>query len=315
MGLYNGLRSHYIPQFLYRCLHLHTLTWPGWPVHRPSSPDPHLFIFNLSRFHHTQGGSFIKHFAFNLGEFHDRIQIPPIFLGPGVTSEGVETFRLTSTHNSSNGLLLSLTTRWADTLSILEFGPTARIWRADTNIILRTCAHLTVYKVECVQGETCLTVGKFHSEPTANATFWICRGLKVLPIGYVDFGNHESTVNDEVQFELDEDDVAFSENICPVAFSENICPVAFSENICPVALLTLPFLELDYRSCSHIVINNNNNNNNNDNDNYYKTSPKTSKQTPSPKYLQTARRLNMSPDTHPKLQGPTRRFHNPCTEL
>ncbi|KAK3840365.1 MAG: hypothetical protein JOS17DRAFT_726841, partial [Linnemannia elongata] len=202
MGVYSGLRGPHILRFLLRCLHLHTLTWPGWPIYRPSSLNPFSFIFNLSHLHHHQGGSRIKHLTFNLGAFDDRLTA--LLPGP---SEAVETFRLTRTELTSNCWFLRyLTLRWCDTLTVLEFGREACVLNFDTLAILRTCPHLIVFRVECTRKPACLSVEMFRNN--ANVDTWICRGLQVLEISFIDNSNsYEFFTEDEIS--LDSDDLVF----------------------------------------------------------------------------------------------------------
>ncbi|KAF9906195.1 hypothetical protein EC991_000907, partial [Linnemannia zychae] len=227
IGLYSGLRGPHIPRFLHRCPNLHTLTWPGWPPRKPFTADPYSFIFNLSHLHHNQGGSFIKHLSFHLGEIHNGIQIT---FPEDRPSERVETLRFQSIDvQSHSSFLLKLTTRWSDTLTVLEFGPKANVWRGDTNNILRSCSHLTVYKVECLEQVACLTVGKSNSiSHQMDATPWACTKLEVLQVGYIDlmtpgirFEHDELNLGEEGGLNLDEEDIAFFKEYMPEYLAES----------------------------------------------------------------------------------------------
>lgn len=201
MGVHSGLRGPHILRFLLRCLHLHTLTWPGWPIYRPSSMDPFSFIFNLSHLHHHQGGSRIKHLTFNLGAFDDKLMT--VLPGP---SEAVESLRLTRTElMSDSGFLRYLTLRWCDTLTVLEFGREACVLHIDTIAILRTCPHLIVFRVEYAHRPACLSVAKFS---TPNVDTWICHGLQVLEISFIDYSNRYEIYTED-EFSLDPDDLVF----------------------------------------------------------------------------------------------------------
>ncbi|KAH7044706.1 hypothetical protein BKA57DRAFT_87513 [Linnemannia elongata] len=201
MGVYSGLRGPHIIRFLQRCLHLHTLTWPGWPIYRSSSIDPFSFIFNLSHLHQHQGGSRIKHLTFNLGAIDDRLTT--VLPGP---SEAIESLRLTRTElMSDSGFLRYLTLRWCDTLTILEFGREACVLHVDIMAILQTCPHLIVFRVECTRRPACLSVGMFS---TPNADTWICRDLEVLEISFIDYSNHYGVATAD-EFSLDPEDLVF----------------------------------------------------------------------------------------------------------
>ncbi|KAG0292232.1 hypothetical protein BGZ96_004412 [Linnemannia gamsii] len=146
MGVYSGLRGSHIPRFLKTCLNLHTLTWPGWSIYRPSILDPFSFIFNLSHLHNHQGGSRIKHLAFNMGAFDDTLHT--ILPRP-----------------------------------ILEFGPEARVSCTDTFNLLQTCPHLLIYRVESLLKLSCIHVAKFK---VLSGNTWVCRDLQVLQISFID---------------------------------------------------------------------------------------------------------------------------------
>lgn len=201
MGVYSGLRGTHIPRFLKRCLHLHTLTWPGWPIYRPSRLSPFLFIFNLSHLHYHQGGTRIKHLTFNLGAFDDTLNT--ILPGP---SEGVETLRLTRTElTSESGFLRYLTTRWRNTLTVLEFGPEARVLHTDTLKILQTCPHLLIYRVESLLKLSCIVVTMLNM---LNGNTWVCRDLQVLQISFIDHPIYNEVFT-EHDLSLDQDDHTF----------------------------------------------------------------------------------------------------------
>ncbi|KAF9151043.1 hypothetical protein BG015_007131 [Linnemannia schmuckeri] len=201
MGVYSGLRGPHILRFLQRCLHLHTLTWPGWPIYRPSSVDPFRFIFNLSHLHHHQGGSRIKHLTFNLGAFDDTLNT--VLPGP---SEAVETLRLARTAlMSGSGFLQYLTTRWCDTLTVLEFGSEARVLHTDTLTILQSCPHLIVYRVESTLKPACIPVGTFNMP---NADSWVCHDLQVLQISFLDYTSRNGIFSED-ELTLDPEDLAF----------------------------------------------------------------------------------------------------------